>query len=1747
MCVFFFSVLLAVLFFFFFLLHKQEILIMPLFKRMADPSSTSPSFFIHGWQNKYERSPLDRSLGSVSRHVQTQSWHSDELEPEEEAAALQGCATPMAASQVSRQECKYDMSYSPPWYGAVLQPHAAAASSAVNNSGSVEHARHVGLCAGAPATPPTRLSSPAAVTAAVTTVDGDDMDSVVDSLRGDGADARYVEVANERAFSALQVRSGDTSNTATPVGLHIPGYSRAGRGSPLTGPQTYYLGEERTTAATLTPVRTPLTGTTSVQQLHTPLHSTGYGSNCYNRLLFNALLGESEGRVGVFSFPARSTPLSATQHTGLCAAPIDATGTKAATTERAAEEGERVGVSARDRMQGSLAEGPVTGSASPPYTKQSDDADNVPASSSSSPHPPTLYDSKAEEEEGGNEDRSEAALRHVRLSSTSGQHQQQQQWQHQRQAQEQPGDVRGHDAWSSSGRTPTVTLPVSYFQHAPPVWSGGNPPAVRLCLEEGGKSDPNFGGANDASSSTHAWPGPLVRPGLPLRTDGVVPHTFFSFSPPTLAGPRGSQGAELSPHFSAVVAAPNATAASASCDTPLSVPSELMRQTADMVNGSYTPPSLHLRSAEAVQGERGAPSHVDADADDAVPSFPLFLHSSMPRSSIFNTPVTYCSTCALPASTARAAYLAVNDGSRRGDALPSRQLLFSGSCATPVPASSTDSPVVWRSRQETEDRDAEHHASTTSHSLFPMPSTFGEGRGEASRGRPLTASHAVSTPVRHHDNLLRGFANNRYSSGPQSASPVPPSPVSHFPVSPVGIMTPVSLSPARQTLRYGAAAAAATRTDGLLHLSPYRDSFLGPAARTSTTTGVAAHAAAAAAASAAHRRGCTSRRDAFRFMRALTANETSTSFLRSPFFWGCFGILVAQGLEVWCVGKGQPFRIFPHDTDRAARVRDNDAAVTAVASTTVLSLETWEEAATVADDASIASSSSATAVVSAMEDLVYLAVGTSAGDVTVYAYGKCSTVTPGAVLVSPCSPHLSSSQQHQTSTYAVKLQHYGTLKFTDRIGSCARADGEESDCHHSSTLHGRTPSAQSSGSGDDQQRHAISVIRIVGPWMYVSDQSGHVSRYDLRHTAFLHRMHESAAAAATTTTTRQVSTRLPSPTGTARRLRPAGGGASTPARVTASPDPRMPVHHFGRPRATPSAHGTTTGATAPRSASTSSQQTTSPSSALSSSSSSSSSFFHFAVHTGEPVYNLEVTDNHSYLAVGTQTRLLVYRVAEMPRVMDGNAAASAVPLPAAHPRQNYAASTPLPEATPSDAVPHTMLDVAVEAAAPLVVVSDAVQPVRCFAWMLCDYETLASARGDQCWREDSQATADGEALEHGDAGDRVGGVGLRAFGRCSPSSPFAHTPTPSLVFATACEEAAGVAGGAAEAESEENGCATPCCKTVIRLLRVVTQSVVASCTLDYPVRVLRAVAGTTQIIVGTGSTAEWQRHSTPASRVRMPVMSPSPRRSSQSRFMTPMSLPPPAQPTHTLSQSVNTSTPVTAASALSPTFPRSPALTSLRRRSTPTLAVMTALRILTGDEGSSSAGLWQSPQLTSAGPAAVRLPTRIGNSSMRPSSAGSGGHRSGTFPMLNRGAHATTPDDSSAAHQLRAEVTGGREHGFLFMFEVCPWEADGMAGGDDRGGCVCLRCRGETIIGEGECAVSGYVSPAQDQVSVLVQPSTSHPHRTGGVSHALSVKVKVWSLTAGSRGGPPGSVARHPLVPCMTSSSSVVSTVESLR
>lgn len=132
-------------------------------------------------------------------------------------------------------------------------------------------------------------------------------------------------------------------------------------------------------------------------------------------------------------------------------------------------------------------------------------------------------------------------------------------------------------------------------------------------------------------------------------------------------------------------------------------------------------------------------------------------------------------------------------------------------------------------------------------------------------------------------------------------------------------------------------------------------------------------------------------------------------------------------------------------------------------------------------------------------------------------------------------------------------------------------------------------------------------------------------------------------------------------------------------------------------------------------------------------------------------------------------------------------------------------------------------------------------------------------------------------------------------------------------------------------------------------------------------------------------------------------------------------------------------------------------------------------------------------------------------------------------------------------HRGHAGQRRGSEHGFLFTFEVCPCaveEDTDVEGGE--AGYVCLRARGEAVIGEGESAVSGFLSPTNDQLSVLVQLTNPTERRTDAAS-ALAVKVKVWNVSSGCCGTSGASPVRQLPVSHVPSFSAMAPLMESLR
>jgi hypothetical protein len=1628
---------------------------MPLPKIAAATSSASP-LLNSAWQEDEGLSPGDFSLASNSKRVPTPAWSSEGAQP---------------GATLSKSRC------------GTHRDTIQAVAGMLGEEGQVE--------------------------------------SMENSLSCNGADARYVGIVNERAFSALQMRGGG-------AGI-FPESTRVSYGFSRFPPQLRQHGESAT-SATLTPMRASRAGTPSPPHLHTPLHSTAYGSQCYNRLLSSALLGGSEGRrSGVFSLPAWCTPPAKVMQS---AGATKVSASSAPAADQTATPCDISGSSALARHAGL----PDTVAFSfSDAAGLREEADSVLVSLCPSPPQFPLGDGR---EDGEDAEAAGSSLPYTRLFCPSAL---------QLRTSEQLDSGHGCPAVSMNGQTPSVTSPLSYFQHAPPVWGTTRSPALRLCFHEGSDGADICDSTSDAAatSTPNAWQSSPTVLCLPMRTAGVVPHAPFSVLPPAMGGSapgpyRMNDSADLT--------------GAVHGSSPFATPSHAVCRAADM--------GMTLRWTYSMP----------AEMDDTAPSSPLYLFSSSSSTSrphgFSGSPVSRPTFIKLPSASAPHAYpSAMGGGGTTAAASASDCVAGSrcaalvgcttynggGSCATPVPFFTDDSPTTTRSIESGESAaqvDALLHShSTPSRSLFaePLPLRDSVGAAEcstgvhsdakrrslrsspASVGRPLVSSRVLSTPVRHHDNSIRvSPGSNRHrnsglnvgggASGSLSvSSPFPTSPASRFAVSPIGAATPVSLSPARQSMRYGplsgAAATAAAVADassgagaasvmpGLLRMaSPYRDAFLaGP--RNAADT---------------HRRGNMNGRDTFHFVRAMAASATSTNPLHSPFYWGCFGVLVAQGAEVWCVGKAQPFRMYPHELDSAPRVHGRETTatattttITAVAATATLSAATWEDAVMTGGNP-VATVAAAAAAAGVAQNIAYLAVGTSVGDVVVYAYGKCSASAPGAVVVSPSSPGPSQAppQQHQP-TCAVKLQQLGTLRCADRIGDdrqpCAAEEGEQAGSRYRSAF----ASLRSRG---EAPSHAISVCRVVGPWLYVGDQSGHVSRYDLRHTSFLHEANETTPIAARATVAAGAQQQERASTGSpmlpSRAVVEERSG--TPARVVMPPKPCMPVHHFARPSPTPMLKAAPKPSVA--------TPTGAPQQGMPTS-------FHFAVHAGEPVHNLEVTDNHAYLAVGTLTRLLVYRVAEMPRVAD--ARVSEVSLAVSCQAGRYSgdatqASTPPLQA--SEAARCSVADFPVEPTSPIVVVSDAPQPVRCFAWMLCDYEMLGSVKANVMWGDDAQspsAAPDGEKAEHNAAASAA--TGLRAdVADFRTFSSVLHTPVPSLVFAYACHNTTDVAAVFAGASGHEGG-APPqlCLRTQLQLYRVVTNSVVASCTLDYPVHAVKVVPGTTHIIVGTGSTADWQqRHPLTPERTSL-TDTPLAR-----AHAAPTPLPLPGYSTQARSQSAATAV----ADTTTPNPTRSPTPARQHRFSSPAAAAvaMAALRTLAGDDPRSSPGFWYAAPQSSSFAAAFRPNTRLGSTSMRQHS------REG------QAAHAMTPVTNTASHRSSAGMPGNGEHGFLFCFEVCACAVDGADGDEEGGGCVCLRARGEVAVGEGESVVSAFLSPCQNQVAVLVQPTSGH-HRRADATSALSVKVKVWGLTWGSRSGP-ASYSPH-----VASFNANAPTMESLR
>ncbi|CBZ37373.1 hypothetical protein, conserved [Leishmania donovani] len=1106
----------------------------------------------------------------------------------------------------------------------------------------------------------------------------------------------------------------------------------------------------------------------------------------------------------------------------------------------------------------------------------------------------------------------------------------------------------------SEAQLPSAGAPFAYFQRAPPVWSRSAQTSLRL---------PSTRDEDNSPRETDAACGTVIL-GFAAADEGDELGTLRAVQRTQCTG-----------------AGVDVAAASACPNTPCSTHGD-PAATMGAADASFFTPR-HSPGALSAAGELGRPDGVTT---------PLRLPSSTAQHVSSDPPLPLVSarrSLTLPILR----YISEDDtDDEEGEKAPAPFLstpvgrVIEASCATPVASSAAGSPTLaWSSSSGLgRTRVANGAASVRSHAVHrrsPARSVL----SSLATSRQLTTPQCLYTPVRHTDNSIRGASATGPSAAASGDALMTSSSIRGRAVSPAETMLSTTLSTAR-------------------HRGGSRRHRDGTGVQNSRTH-------------SQPQQPQRYSRNTFRFIRALTAGDVSTDTRHRPLYWGCFGILVTQPTEVWCVGKTHPFRLFPPEHAPLAWMpRNGELEVTTVATTERLSLAQLE-AASIASGTPEASP----------PVVVYAAIGSSAGDVFVYGYSKCPPTAPDATPVT-----LDTAQAHAHSTHTVRLTQQGILRRADRVGG---SDGVSEAKTCAATAHG-SPTMQDS---------TVSVVRVMDHWLYVGDQSGHVSRYDLRHTNFLCAVSTDTASSSAPTATAAE----PQDIREARpRREPSARSDPTMAPLPARLNPCMPVHHFGRPLLLASASPTTRSSTPSQAAP--AVSTPAPK-------------FHYAVNVGEPVYHLEVTSSQSYLAVGTQTRLLVYRTAQIPRISDTSSSSSpSPPLPFHAPFIGISAGSPSREGSSGNV---KAVREHGDGATPLVVVSDAAQPVRCFAWMFCDYESLMQSLHARPPVEKQVFFSDTDD-DDSEAFSPVPLTSDDEIGIGNASSKFMtlgsacrrHTPTPSLVFATAWQEPTEVA------EGQSPQLPVPRIKTDIRVFRVVAQTTVTSCTLDYPVHMLAVLPGTTQIIVGTGGAVELGRPASPGA-------------------SSPAGHPRPASP----------QVPADALTGLQLSSPfTSPVLRSASA-TTATAAAATSVSPLGG----------------------FRSPAIVGR---RPSLAVAAAEALWNRPYTVRHtARSVHPTDSGAAHQQQQQHrarASEEKNGYLFLLEVCPADslAVGSGAGDDCR--VCLRVRGEVGVGEGESAVCGAMNPLQDHVSVLIRPTESDPRIVESPPREGSrAKVKVWRIS----------------------------------
>ncbi|CAJ1046158.1 hypothetical protein Q4I32_007103 [Leishmania shawi] len=1344
----------------------------------------------------------------------------------------------------------------------------------------------------------------------------------------DGADTRYVGVANKKVFSALHV--------AAP-GAYLPSQHANQLSSPSMCPRdmlatpvlwSMAAGSSTTTAATLSQELTPArrSSLSRSSQQHTPhYHSTSYDNDRYQRFLTSALLSGSEARrpSSVLSFPMR-TPTRINRASRR--ATPDVSVMEAATTRR---------IDLPDHNAPSS----TTAHGGPQETASVLDSSVAPGGWSTALISEELRSAVPQAKEKGHRREDAAAATCL--------------WQPSRHAPHNVArvvDVAGPKSTScSSEHLSHAEAPFSYFQRAPPVWSRSTQTAFRLPLARD---------ENNSRCEAEEACGAVVL-GLSAAEEGDAARSLHAVQ----RAQRTCVGAGVA-------------AASAYSHSPWSAHSDPVVV--------MDPPEAHFftpRNSPSASSAAGELDRLD------VVTTPLILPSSTAQR-------VSCDTPPPPAPVHRSLVVPIPCCGNEDDAddeqeKTSASFLFTpvdrvieGSCTTPVALSSVGSPTPawslssgpWRTRATTGASLQSHavrHRGASRSTLFSLAMM-----------RQIATPQNLFTPVRHTDNSIRSASVTGSSAAASGDVLMTCSSVRRPTVSPAEVMLPTTLPTAH-------------------HLSGSR--------RHRDSTG-AQHSRTHSQPQQPQRNS----RDTFQFIRALTAGEVSTDARHRPLYWGCFGILVAQPTEVWCVGKTHPFRLFPPERAPPTwMLRNGELEVTAVATTERLSLAQWE-----------AVSIAAGTPEASPPVVVYAAFGSRAGDVFVYGYTRCPPTAPDATPVA-----LDTVQGHAHSTHTVRLAQYGVLRRANRVGD----SNEVSEVKVSTaTVHG-WPAVRD---------NTVSVLRVMDHWLYIGDQSGHLARYDLRQTSFLCSVPSDTVPSSTPVVT-AVEQQYASEARPCRERSACLDRAM--ASLPASLNPCMPVHRFGRPLRLAGAFPATR--SSPPLQSASGVPTPAPK-------------FHYAVNVGEPVYNLEVTSSQSYLAVGTQTRLLVYRIAQLPRVSDtpSSSSSSLSRLPSHFPFTVTSAGTPSRESSSCNF--HAMLEHS-DGASPLVVVSDAAQPIRCFAWMYCDYESLVPSRHARSPAEKQAFISDTDE-DDPDAFSLVSLVSDDELGIGSASSKLIttldstcphHTPAPSLVFATAWQEPTEVAEGQSPPPSVLRT------KTDIRVFRVVTQTTVASCTLGYPVHMLAVLTGTTQIIISTGGAGE----------VVQPVL---PGALSPAGYTQPLS---PQVPADVLTG-----------------LPLSSPFTSPALRFTSTTATST----------------------TSVSPVvSFRSPSIAGR---RPSLAVAAAEalwpRSYTLRPTARRAN---PTDAGAAHLPQQRTrTSEEKNGYLFLLEVCPTDGLAVMSHTDDHYPVRLRVRGEVGVGEGESAVCGSMAPQQDHVSVLIRPTESDSRIVLSPTHDGSrAKVKVWKIS----------------------------------